>query len=161
MCARLPPARRGVWPAIWMVSSSNPYGKWPSSGEIDLVENLGCEPGVLRGSVHTAAYNHRSKSHKTAATLRADAHEAFHVYALQWSEAELALLVDGEVLLRFANERLAAGAAGAAGTEQWPFDHPFHLILNVAVGGSWGGKDGICDDVCPAQMDVAYVRVYQ
>ena len=125
--------------------------------------------------MHTGAYNHRYKSHRTAVTTRADAHDRFHIYALHWTEAELALLVDGEVFFTFSNERLHArkgtasaashgggGEAGAAaGVGEWPFDHPFHLILNVAVGGNWGGKDGIADDVCPAQMEIAYVRVFR
>jgi beta-glucanase (GH16 family) len=154
VCAKLPAARRGLWPAIWLVSSDNRYGSWPASGEIDVMENLGAEPGVLHGSVHTALYNHRRKSHKSKRTFRADAHEAFHVYALEWTKDGLALAVDDEVFFEF--RRQPAGGSAA-----WPFDHPFHLILNIAVGGNWGGKDGIAEDVCPAEMEVAYVRVFQ
>jgi beta-glucanase (GH16 family) len=118
-----------------------------------MMENLGCAPGLLHCSVHTGAYNHRLRNHRMKTARHEDAHDAFHVYTLDWIPDGLKLYVDDEPFLEFPNERRGSGA--------WPFDHPFHLILNVAVGGNWGGKDGIADDVCPAQMEVAYVRVFQ
>ncbi|KAJ1631287.1 concanavalin A-like lectin/glucanase domain-containing protein [Pavlovales sp. CCMP2436] len=153
VCAKLPPARRGLWPAIWLVSSDNRYGTWPKSGEIDIMENLGCEPGVLHGSVHAGAYNHRLHNHQMRTTRCVDAHDAFHVYSINWTAESIELFVNSEKFFEFKNEH--------KGSDAWPFDHPLHLILNVAVGGNWGAKDGIADDVCPASMEIAYVRVYQ
>lgn len=94
VCAKLPSAARGIWPAIWMRPTDNSYGTWPESGELDLMENVGYEEGVLRSSIHTGRYNHRTKSHLMGTIARKDAHHKFHVYSLQWTPNKVSFFVD-------------------------------------------------------------------
>ena len=153
VCARLTPGKRGLWPAIWLMPSASKFGKWPKSGEIDVMENVGYEPGVIRASVHTEHNHRRRGNHNRRVAGVRDCHDDFHVYAVEWTAERLDFFVDDRKFYTYANEH--------KGHEQWPFDEPFHLILNVAVGGSWGGRRGIADDACPAEMAVAYVKVFQ
>ena len=155
--AKLPPAKRGLWPAIWCMSSESRHGHWPKSGEIDVMESVGFEAGVVHSVVHTEAYNWRTcraKDRKGSVVLH-DAHDAFHVYWAEWDDAGLAIGVDdAEPHFRYANEH--------AGPAQWPFDEPFYVMLNLAVGGNWGGKHGVADDALEnAVFEVAHVRVYR
>ncbi|GET33360.1 hypothetical protein PbJCM13498_22230 [Prolixibacter bellariivorans] len=150
--ARLPKGK-GLWPAIWMLSTDWKYGGWPESGEIDIMENVGYDPDSIHGTVHTKAYNHVIGTQVGKTISVPDCHEKFHVYALEWDANEMRMFVDDQKYFTFKNEH--------TGFEAWPFDQPFHLILNVAVGGDWGGKQGIDDSVFPQTMDVDYVRVYQ
>ena len=143
-----------MWCAIWLRPSESAYGFWPRSGEIDVCELVGHTPDVLHASVHTGNFNHRAKSHKSATTPCATCATAFHVHALEWDADELRVLLDGVCYFTFKNTR--SGDAG-----DWPFDRPFHLTLNVAVGGNWGAAKGIDHAGFPATMEVAYVRVYE
>lgn len=147
------PKGRGVWPAIWMLSTDWKYGGWPESGEIDIMENVGYMPDSVFGTVHTKAYNHAIGTQKGKSTYRNDLSDAFHVYALEWNENEIKIFVDQEQYFSFKNEKKSF--------KEWPFDQPFHLLLNIAVGGNWGGKEGIDDSIWPQAMEVDYVRVYQ
>lgn len=147
------PGARGTWPAIWMLPTDWKYGGWPNSGEIDIMEHVGWDPGVIHGSIHTQAYNHTIGTQKTAAITVGDAMSAFHVYGLEWTPEKVDVLVDGKRYFSFGNEH--------AGPSRWPFDQRFHLILNLAVGGSWGAVKGIDGGAFPQQMEVDWVRVYQ
>lgn len=147
------PKGRGVWPAIWMLSTDWKYGSWPASGEIDIMENVGYLPDSVFGTVHTRAYNHSIGTQKGTKTYRNDLSEAFHTYILDWRENEIKIFVDQEHYFTFNNENKTFS--------EWPFDQPFHLLLNIAVGGNWGGKMGIDDSIFPQTMEVDYVRVYQ
>lgn len=149
--ARLPKGR-GTWPAIWMLASTNPL-QWPDDGEIDIMEHVGWNPGFIHGSVHTKKYNHVAGTQKTDTMVVADYAEKFHVYALDWTADSIKVSVDDSTYFTFANER--------SGKDAWPFDRPFHLLLNVAVGGNWGGAKGIDDSIWPQKMEVDYVRVYR
>lgn len=154
------PSGRGTWPAIWMLASQDEYGDgyWPDNGEIDIMEHVGYDPDVIHATVHTEAYNHMRGTQKGNGMRLATARSDFNVYALEWEENELRAYINGEEYFTFANERIANPNADY---EEWPFDKPFHLLLNIAVGGSWGGVQGVDPDIWPQRMVVDYVRVYQ
>lgn len=149
--ARLP-SGRGTWPAIWMLPTDWAYGDWPKSGEIDIMEHVGFDPEVVHISVHTEAYNHIINTQKTATRKVPGAMTAFHRYRVDWTPDTIRGYIDDVRIFEFANE----GTRPAA----WPFDRRFHLLLNIAVGGNWGGKQGVDDTFFPARMEVDYVRVY-
>lgn len=147
------PSGKGTWPAIWMLPENWEYGGWPESGEIDIMEHVGHEPDRVYATVHTEAYNHVQGTQDTDTLHISDAEEKFHVYAIEWTPQNITWYVDGEQYSTFKNEY--------ATYREWPFDQPFHLILNIAVGGNWGGSQGVDEDIWPQQMVVDYVRVYQ
>ncbi len=149
------PAGRGTWPAIWMLPTQWIYGNgsWPDNGEIDIMEHVGYEEGLIHGTIHTHAYNHMDGTDKGGTTQVPDATEAFHVYAIEWTQSEIRWYVDDQLYFTFENE--------GEGWQKWPFDHPFHLLMNIAIGGDWGGVEGVDNSIFPVQMQVDYVRVYQ
>ena len=149
------PAGRGTWPAIWMLPTEGIYGDggWPDNGEIDIMEHVGFDPENIHGTVHTEAYNHTKGTQRGGSRQVPGALDEFHDYAVEWSPTRIEFMIDDVVYFRFFNEN--------SGWEAWPFDRPFHLLLNIAVGGSWGGLQGIDDTVFPARMEVDYVRVYE
>lgn len=147
------PAGRGTWPAIWMLPTENSYGGWPRSGEIDIMEHVGYDPTVVHGTVHTEAFNH-TKGTQQGNQIKVDnALTDFNVYAVEWSADRIDFFVNDEPYFTFENT--------GNGPAEWPFDQPFHLILNIAVGGNWGGQRGVDDTIFPQQMVVDYVRVYE
>jgi len=151
--ARLPQGR-GVWPAIWMLGENRRDVGWPRCGEIDIMEFVGFDPHTIHANVHTEAYNH------AIGTAQGDSIEAeapwdeFHLYGIEWDEKRIDFFFDDEVYFTYEKE-------ADAGEAEWPFDQPFYLILNVAIGGAWGGQQGIDDDIFPQRMEVDYVRVYE
>ena len=159
MSAKLP-SGRGTWPAIWMLPSQRSYGEggWPDNGEIDIMEHVGFDPDVVHASIHTRAYYHSIGTQKTAKVKIPTARTGFNVYTVEWSAGEIRGYVNDEHYFTFQNERLKDPAKDY---KQWPFDKPFHLILNLAVGGAWGGAQGIDDSIWPQRMEVDYVRVYR
>ena len=157
--ARLP-SGRGTWPAIWMLASHNTYGKnyWPDNGEIDIMEHVGYDPDVVHATIHTLAFNHTMGTQRGAQLRVPKAREAFHTYSVEWTPEEIRGYVDTTHYYTFKNQRLSNKQANF---RQWPFDRPFHLILNLAVGGMWGGAQGIDHAIWPQKMEVDYVRVYK
>ncbi len=151
------PSGRGTWPAIWMLPDLSQYGGWPRAGEIDIMEHVGFDPDRVHSTVHTDAYNHIHGTHQGASTIVSTARSAFNVYAVEWTPSEIRGYVNGTHYFTFANERLTNSQAD---DRHWPFDHPFHLIFNIAVGGSWGGQQGIDPNIWPQRLQVDYVRVY-
>ncbi len=147
------PEGRGMWPAIWMLPTDWKYGGWPASGEIDIMENVGYDPYVIVASAHTETYNHVIGTQKNNKITLADCYTNFHVYALEWEANEYRIYIDDTLYFTFKNE--------GTGFKVWPFDQRFHLLLNVAVGGNWGGQKGIDETIFPRSMVVDYVRVYQ
>lgn len=147
------PKGRGTWPAIWMMPEFDKYGGWPRSGEIDIMEHVGYEQDVIHTTVHTASFNHKKNTQKTRYAPVKNVSKKFHTYAVYWTPSSIEWLVDGETFFTFENS--------GNGIPEWPFDHPFYLILNVAIGGSWGGQQGIDEKLKSAEMLVDYVRVYQ
>lgn len=147
------PAGKGNWPAIWMLPEENKYGGWPRSGEIDIMEHVGYNQGTMYGTVHTQSFNHMKGTQKGDSIQIADISDTFHLYAVEWYEDRIDFFKDDEKYHTFANTN--------KNTDDWPFDHPFYLILNIAIGGDWGGKYGVANDIFPNQMEIDYVRVYQ
>lgn len=151
--ARLPRGC-GTWPAIWTLYSEDDSDRsgWPGNGEIDIMEHVGFDPGRIHGSIHSKAFNHIDHTQKTATLLIPDAETAFHDYELRWTPDWIETRVDDQVVLLFKNPHQS--------WREWPFDRPQHLLLNVAVGGFWGGMKGIDDSIWPQALDVDYVRYY-
>lgn len=146
------PEGRGTWPAIWMLGANSPL-KWPDDGEIDIMEHVGFNQGFIHASIHAKKYNHVIRTQKTDTVIVADCSSEFHVYGLEWTAASIKVSVDGKDFFEFKNEH--------SGYDAWPFDNKMYLLLNVAVGGNWGGQKGIDESIWPQQMLVDYVRVYQ
>lgn len=143
----------GLWPAIWMLGADEAKG-WPARGEIDIMEAVGWKPGIVHGTIHTAAYNHVRHTQRGSETRLADTCGSWHRYQLDWNADRILIGVDDRAYMRFANDH-----AGDPAT--WPFDRPEYLILNVAVGG-WGAQQGGVDAAAfPARMAIDYVRVWQ
>ncbi|MDZ4701941.1 MAG: glycoside hydrolase family 16 protein [Rhodothermales bacterium] len=146
------PRGRGTWPAIWMLPTTNAYGGWPNSGEIDIMEHVGFDPTNVHGTVHTQSFNHMTGTQKGNARLVPSALDSLHIYAIEWYEDRIDFFIDDAPYFTFTNT--------GNGPADWPFDQPFHLVLNIAVGGAWGGQQGVDDSVFPQELRVDYVRIY-
>ena len=144
---------RGTWPAIWLLPSHEPIN-WPMGGEIDVMEHVGYDPGVLHATVHTGAYNHVKKTSKGKMMTSADLCGSFRTYQLKWTADRIEIGVDGVNYFAYDNDH-------GGKQETWPFDKPFGVLLNLAIGGKWGGMKGIDDDALPQRMEVDFVRVFQ
>lgn len=165
------PAGQGTWSAIWMLPS-NPFTNattciddpdwqgsdtcdaWPNSGEIDILEHVGYMLGHVHGTVHNKAYYFVDWQQRKGRILVDDIAESFHIYALEWSPDRIDVFVDDALYFTYINEN--------NGWQTWPYDQPFHVILNLAIGGDWGRAGGPIDDgIFPARLQVDYVRVYE
>ena len=145
------PKGKGTWPAIWMLSQN--IKEWPDDGEIDIMEHVGYNQGFVHASVHTKKYNHIINTQKTDTIFIKDASENFHIYRADWSPEKIEMFVDDKkyfTYIKTENEY-----------EAWPFDQPFYLILNQAVGGNWGGKEGVDSTIYPQKFWIDYVRIYK
>lgn len=149
--AKLPASPKGAWPAIWMLPNDYVYGNWPNSGEVDIMEQVSFDPLNVHFSVHNQL-NNGGNSH-TETTLIATDTSAFHKYRVDWTPYAIRGYYDDAQIFTFVNP--------GTGSSQWPFDQKFHLLMNVAIGGSWGGSNGVATNVCPATMQVDYVRFYK
>lgn len=170
------PGGQGAWPAIWLLPTDTKYGEWPASGEIDMMESVGWDPNKVHASVHTGAYNHMRKTQKTNMSTLADLHSRPHLFRIDWSPDYVRGFVDDKPYFVFPRETacetpVVADELARTETEEgstrsredsdrWPFDQEFHLILNVAVGGTWGGVRGVDPGVFPQRMEVHHVRVW-
>ena len=146
------PQGRGVWPAIWMLGTS--YGNdadWPMCGEIDILEFVGKVPDTIYAAVH---YGLSREGHKTEQGKHVSSNlpNDFHVYSMEWTEERIDFFIDGAPYHSFRLDQAGAG-------NQNPFRKPFYLILNLALGGSWGGD--IDDSIFPQKYLIDYVRVYE
>ena len=148
------PAGKGSWPAIWMLGESISSIGWPQCGEIDIMEHVGYDQGLVHGSIHTQDYNHMYGTQKSGSKYVDDVTDAFHVYSLEWSPFYLRYLIDNEPFFFVYND--SNGDFG-----KWPFNDPHYLILNLAIGGDWGGVQGVSASAFPMKMYIDYVRVYK
>ena len=150
------PKGRGTWPAIWTLATNDTYGAayWPDNGELDIMEHVGYDQNVVHANIHTKAFNHVIGTNKGNQINVPNASEEFHIYAMDWTKDKITFYVDGKSYFEFKN-------SGDFSWEQWPFNKPQHLLLNIAVGGNWGGQQGVDSSVFPQQMVIDYVRYYK
>lgn len=148
------PKGKGTWPAIWMLSTDWKYGGWPASGEIDIMEHVGYDPNVIHGTIHTEAYNHVKQTQKEGTVTVPGSQDDFHIYTVEWRENKMEFYADNKLyhtVVRDPNDDFKG----------WPFDQKFHLLMNLAVGGNWGGAKGVDESIWPQRMEIDYVRVYE
>jgi len=146
------PCSRGTWPAIWMLPVD--LKEWPDDGEIDIMEHVGAEPHLIYATLHSKLFNHVIKTQRSAQRMVPTNCSAFHTYQLDWRPDVILIGVDGKGILRVRNDQ--PGGKGA-----WPFNTPFKMILNFAMGGDWAGAKGMDDAALPKTFEVDYVRVWQ
>src|ERR1700751_2731826 len=148
------PAGQGMWPAFWMLGDDISKVGWPASGEIDIMENIGKQPGIIHGSIHGPGYTGdvgiEAPYHLPDDQRFAD---DFHLFAIEWDQQSISFYVDQNLFVTRTRADLRPGW-------KWVFDKPFFVIVNLAVGGNWPGKPN-SSTVFPADMLVDYVRVYQ
>jgi beta-glucanase (GH16 family) len=147
-----PPKGRGIWPAIWMLSSKVPR-TWPDDGEIDIMEYVGYARGEITGAAHVKKNETGNDILSSVNEIMIDnVEEKFYIYTLTWTPTRLEWWVDNK-MFHFYEKGTRPGW-------QWPFDVKFHIILNIAVGGSWGGRRGIDDSIFPQTFAIDYIRAY-
>jgi beta-glucanase (GH16 family) len=149
------PYGQGMWPAFWMLGADIDKTQWPSCGEIDIMENIGKEPSSVHGSLHGPGPGGRGTDDMTAVLELPHGErfaDAFHVFAVEWEPKVIRFYVDGNLYFTATPQGMPHGTG-------WAFDHPFFVLLNLAVGGDWPG-DPDAGTQFPQQMLVDYVRVY-
>ena len=147
------PRGQGMWPAFWMLGNNIDTVNWPACGEIDIMENIGKETSIVHGTLHAPGYTPAGVTASytlPAGKLFAD---DYHLFAVEWEPQQIRFYVDS-------NLYATKTPADAPSTSPWPFQQPFFILLNLAVGGDWPGNP---DDTTqfPQQMLVDYVRVYE
>ena len=149
------PKGKGIWPAIWMMGDNSSTVGHPFCGEIDVMEYVGHTPHRAYGTIHLHKKGGRRSEvvSKGGDVLLDRPEEQFYVYTLEWTAEKMTILVDDRVVLEFNR------AEEEPKTEEWPFDQKCYMLINTALGGSWGGE--IADDTCPTEFKIDYVRVYQ
>jgi beta-glucanase (GH16 family) len=143
-------AGKGMWSAFWLLGDDFSKARWPACGEIDIMENVGDEPSTIHGSMHGPGYSGGNPMTATY-TLPGRLSDNFHIFAVEWEPQVVRFYVDGRLYA-------TRTPADLASEKRWVYDHPFFVVLNLAVGGTLGGTPD--DSVFPQQMLVDYVRVY-
>jgi beta-glucanase (GH16 family)/glycerophosphoryl diester phosphodiesterase len=151
------PTGKGSWPAIWMLPESLKNGteSWPLCGEIDIMEHVGKDPNVVHVSLHTMLYNHMKRTQITHFDTLSYALDQFNTYGMEWDENSIRFMVNGKLYF----ETTKGQGQRNVSNKGWPFDKPYFLILNLAIGGNWGGD--IDDSIFPNEMEMDYVRIYK
>ena len=148
---------KGSWPAIWMLGEDFKTKGWPECGEIDIMEYVSYDPGVVHFNFHSKDNNHMIGTNVSSGPVKLETiEEEFHNYGIIWTEDKLQSYLDtpDNIMLSFDRPK-------EFNKDNWPFDSPFYFLLNVAVGGNWGGKEGVDDSIFPSTMEIDYVRVYK
>ncbi|MGB7280966.1 MAG: glycoside hydrolase family 16 protein, partial [Candidatus Acidiferrum sp.] len=148
------PEGQGMWPAFWMLGDDVTSVGWPKCGEIDIMENVGKEPGKIHGSLHGPSATNRTSDLTSIFSLPAGQNfaDGFHLYAVEWEPKLVRFYVDSNLYATFHTSEWPAGGT-------WVFNHPFFILLNLAVGGDWPGNPDASTKF-PERMLVDYVRVY-
>lgn len=146
------PRGKGVWPAFWMLGDNIDSAGWPTCGEIDIMENIGSEPDKVHGSMHGPGYSGATPLTGIFTLSSGALADDFHVFAVEWESAAVRFYVDDKLYQTRGTQDLPQGT-------KWVFDHPFFILLNVAVGGDFPGNPD-ASTTFPQAMLVDYVRVY-
>lgn len=148
----------GLWPAIWMLGDGIRNGvSWPLSGEIDIMEYVSYAPNQFYATIHSEANNHKNGTQiGSGAVPLGDIEEEFNIFGIIWTEDFIKFYVEDPSNIIFRVNKPANPT-----DENWPFDKPHFFLLNLAVGGDWGGAQGLNDDNFPATFEIDYVRVYE
>ncbi|MCK7468636.1 MAG: glycoside hydrolase family 16 protein [Desulfosudis oleivorans] len=147
------PTGVGSWPAIWMMGTNVKAVGWPECGEIDIMENVGYEPDTIYATVHTPGSVNDPGRWSGAGTSTYPPFDGFHVYAVEWQDDRLDFSCDDTTYFTYRKN--------ASFPSYWRFDRPFYLLLNLAIGGTWGGAHGIEDTIFPLRYAIDYVRYYE
>jgi beta-glucanase (GH16 family) len=148
------PTGRGTWPAIWMLyAPPGAYGGWPNSGEMDIMEHVGFDQEVIHATVHTQDFNHIRGTQVGSQVRWRGVSTTFNVYALEWEPDSLRFFINDTPYFTFPRN--------GRGNSAYPFNQPFQMILNIAIGGNWGGAQGVDTTIFPQRMEVEYVRTYR
>ncbi len=144
------PVGTGIWPAFWMLGANISEIGWPKCGEIDILEYVGKEPDMVFTSLHTKdSFGNTINTKKTSFP---DIEEGFHIYAIDWTKDKIEFFVDNKCVYTFKPEN--------KNENTWPFDKPFYFIINVAIGGNFGGPI-IDNEILPQKFEIDYIKVYQ
>lgn len=149
-CRAKMPTGIGIWPAFWMLGSNITSVGWPKSGEIDILEYIGRDPQQVYTTLHTQD-GHGDHAHGKRTEIL-DVEEGFHVFAVEWSKEKMDFFVDNRFVFSYNPE--------VKNVDSWPFDQPFYIIVNMAIGGNFGGPE-VDDAIFPQQFIVDYIKVYQ
>jgi beta-glucanase (GH16 family) len=148
---------KGIWPALWMLGNDINTVGWPACGEIDIMEYVSYSPNEVHFSIHSTANNHVNGTQVTSGAVPLETiEEEFHTYGVLWTDKYIKFYIDTED-----NVQLNFMRPAISNIENWPFSKPFYFLMNIAVGGNWGGLEGVDEGIFPAVMEVDYVRVYQ
>jgi beta-glucanase (GH16 family) len=146
------PSGVGTWPAIWMLGANIGTAGWPACGELDIMEHVGYDPLWVQGSIHTpSSYGNTVNFGRISIP---DCESAYHIYGMTWTPSKIEYYVDDPTKPYYTYSPNTKNASN------WPFDKPCFIILNLAIGGSWGGAKGVDDSIFPVSMQVDYVRVF-
>ncbi len=144
------PKGHGLWPAIWMLGNDIETNPWPACGEIDIMEYVGREPHTVFNSLHTAASFGNTVN--TKKTRIENIEEGFHVYKMNWSEESIDFFVDDIAMYSFSPK--------VKNDQTWPFNKPYYMLINMAIGGNFGGPD-VDDSIFPQEFKIDYIRIYE
>ncbi|HEY8279034.1 MAG TPA: glycoside hydrolase family 16 protein [Bdellovibrionota bacterium] len=148
------PIQNGTWPAAWLFPEKHIYGKnfWPDNGEIDVMEAVGHMPCTIGKAAHSDFYRVEYNNQRTTRQKVDDCDTNFHTYAVEWYPSHLDFYIDDKKVQTVKREE---------GWQKWPFDQEFHIKLNLAVGGNWGGAKGVDEAAFPAQLEFEHVKVFR
>lgn len=144
------PNGTGTWPALWMLGQNISEVSWPACGELDIMEHVGKRPNFIHSSIHNSSGY--GATPYTGIMEIEDPFNTFHIYGMEWTTDYINFMIDGKLVYRYQPQ--------AKNNDNWPFDKPFFLIFNIAIGGDWGGPV-VDDTLFPAVMTVDWVKVYQ
>ena len=144
------PQGNGIWPAIWMLGANIDTNTWPACGEIDIMEYVGKEPHVVHTSLHTTASS--GETINTKKTIDTQIEEGFHTYKTIWTSDAIQFHIDEKLVYTFNPETKAE--------ENWPFNKPFYVLLNMAIGGNFGGPE-VDDSIFPQEFLIDYIKIYK
>ncbi len=150
-------AGNGLWPAIWMLGENISEVGWPACGEIDIMEYVSYQPDTFYSTIHSNANNHVDGTAVGSGDVSLpDIEEEFNIFGVIWRENSLNFYVEdpSNIIFQFVKPPVA-------NADNWPFDKPHYFLLNMAIGGNWGGARGVDDEIFPSVFEIDYVRVFE